>query len=235
MVDTVLFAMYMAFAGICCSLLTSPPSYHPRPLPPPPRGPRENPPPRCGPRPRPPPLGGGGPRGRGGLGERARWLLFPENVDRPREGPLGGGSPPRLDPTPLANLILPRVLPRGAGTGRPRPRDTRDIISSSSGDGAGDHPLFLPRDEAWLGGRLSRGGMTVLRFVIMSGSIPFRVNDDDFVVAARKLVAGQSPTRCFALQQLAQQIETVTWSEWRSLIGNLHRESHSASRCSFPQ
>lgn len=224
MVDTVLFAMYMAFAGICCSLLISPPSYHPRPLPPPPppRGPRENPPPRCGPRLRPPPLGGGGPRGRGGFGERAR-LLFPGNVGRPREGPLDGGSPPRFPPNPLANLILPRVFPRGAGTGRPRPRDTRDIMSSSSGDGAGDHPLFLPRAEARLGGRLSRGGTTVLRFVIMSGSIPFRVNDDDFPVSARKVVAGQSPIRCFALQQFAQQIDTVTWLEWRSLIGNFHR------------
>jgi hypothetical protein len=86
-------------------------------------------------------------------------------------------------------------------------------MSSSSGDGAGDHPLFLPRADVRLGGRLSRGGMTVLRFVIMSGSIPFRVNDDDFPVSARKVVAGQSPIRCFALQQFAQQIDTVTWLE----------------------
>lgn len=162
------------------------PSYHPRPLPPP-RGPRENPPPRCGPRPRPPPLGGGGPRGRGGFA--------------------------RLAPTPLANLILPRVLPRGAGVGRPRPRDTRDIISSSSGDGGRDHSLSFARDRDRAGGRVSRGGTTVLRFVIMSGSIPFRVNEDEVVVGSRMPLAGQSPIRCFALQQFAQQIDTVTWLE----------------------
>lgn len=186
-----------------------PPSYHPRLRPPPPpplRGPRENPP-RCDPRFRPPPLGGGGPRGRGGFGERAR-LLFPENVERPREGPLDGGSPPRLA---LLGTLMERVLPRGAGMGRPRPpRDMRDIMSSSSGDGGRDHSLSRPRDR--LGGPVSRCGRTVLRFVIISGSIPFKVNDDDAAVA-RKLLDGQSPTRCFALQQFAQQIDTMTWSE----------------------
>jgi hypothetical protein len=110
-------------------------------------------------------------------------------------------------------LMLPRVLPRGAGTGRPRPRDTRDIMSSSSGDGGRDHSLSRPRDRDRLGGRVSRGGTTVLRFVIMSGSMPFRVNDDEVVHGSRKLLAGQSPIRCFALQQFAQQIDTVTWLE----------------------
>lgn len=86
-------------------------------------------------------------------------------------------------------------------------------MSSSSGDGGGDHPLFLPRAEVRLGGRLSRGGTTVLRFVIMSGSMPFRVNDDDFKVSVYMVVAGQSPIRCLALQQFAQQIDTVTWLE----------------------
>ena len=97
--------------------------------------------------------------------------------------------------------------------GRPwPPRDIRDIMSSSSGDGGRDHSLSRPRFRDRLGGPVSRGGRTVLRFVIMSGSMPFRVNDDDAAVA-RKLLDGQSPTRCFALQQFAQQIDTVTWSE----------------------
>ena len=60
---------------------------------------------------------------------------------------------------------------------------------------------------------LSGDGVTVLRFVIMSGSIPFRVNDDDFPISARNVVAGQSPIRCLALQQFAQHIDTVTWLE----------------------
>lgn len=149
----------------------------PRPLPGP-RVPREKLPPREGPRPRPPPLWGGGPRGSGGF--RERWPFpFPDNGGRPREGPRDLGSP-RLFPTPFANLIFPRVLPRGAGTGRPLPRETRDIMSSSSGEEGGDQSRLprapgRPRPD----GGPFRLAPTELRFVIMSGSMPFRLNEDD--------------------------------------------------------
>jgi hypothetical protein len=145
-------------------------------------------------------------------------------------------------PTLLANLMLPRLLlPRWTGAGRPRPPlETRDIISLSSGDEERDSsaaraPGLLAFPVGRGGGGAGRpvrlGPSAVLRFVVISGSRPLRVKDD---VPNLRYGSGQSPTRCFALEQLAQEIDTETWLECMSLDGNFQRKSHSVSRCSWP-
>lgn len=211
---------------------------HYRPLPlPPPRGPRERPEPLEGPRPRPPPRGGGGFLARG-EGERRRRSL-PGNGGRPRGTGGGPRDAPRPVPTLLANLIFPRLLLRWTGAGRPRPLETRDIISLSSGEEERDRstsrepglPAFPCDRGAGPGRPVRRGPSAVLRFVIISGSRPFKVKDD---VLSFRYGSGQSPTRCFALAQLAQEMETEIWSECRSRDGNFQRKSHSDSRCSWP-
>jgi hypothetical protein len=70
----------------------------------------------------------------------------------------------------------------------------------------------------------------------MYGSIPLRLNEDeDKLTLLRVPLDSQSPARCFMLQQLEQQIETVTCWEWVSWDGDFHKRSHSDSRCSLPQ
>lgn len=57
---------------------------------------------------------------------------------------------------------------------------------------------------------------------MVSGSMSFRLNEDE-VNFNRAFLISQSPTRCFMLQQLAQQIETVVCCAWVSSDGNFQR------------